>query len=35
MSIRPVKQLINARPTVEGAGVQLKRGFGFGNTTDF
>lgn len=35
MSIRPVKQLINARPTVEGAGVKLKRGFGFGNTTDF
>jgi redox-sensitive bicupin YhaK (pirin superfamily) len=35
MSIRPVKQLINARPTLEGAGVKLKRGFGFGDTTDF
>jgi hypothetical protein len=35
MSIRPVKQLIQARQTMEGAGVRLKRGFGFGDTGDF
>jgi redox-sensitive bicupin YhaK (pirin superfamily) len=35
MSIRPVKQLIKAQPTMEGAGVHLQRGFGFGKTDDF
>ena len=35
MSIRPIKQLIKAKPTVEGAGVQLHRAFGFGKTGDF
>jgi redox-sensitive bicupin YhaK (pirin superfamily) len=35
MSIRPVKRLIKAKPTVEGAGVHLRRAFGFGNTTEF
>ena len=35
MSIRPVKRLIHAKPTVEGAGVKLQRAFGFGETTDF
>jgi len=35
MSIRPVKRIIEARPTVEGAGVKLRRAFGFGETTDF
>jgi redox-sensitive bicupin YhaK (pirin superfamily) len=35
MSLRPVKRLIKAKPTMEGAGVHLHRGFGFGNTTDF
>jgi len=35
MSIRPVKKLITAKPTLEGAGVHLQRGFGFGNTTEF
>jgi len=35
MSIRPIKRLIKARPTLEGAGVHLRRAFGFGNTTDF
>lgn len=35
MSIRPVKRLIEAKPTIEGAGVHLRRAFGFGNTTDF
>ena len=35
MSIRPVKQLIKAQPTIEGAGVHLRRAFGFGKTEDF
>lgn len=35
MSIRPVKKQIEARPTMEGAGVHLHRAFGFGNTKDF
>ncbi|MHB8079071.1 MAG: pirin family protein [Candidatus Krumholzibacteriia bacterium] len=35
MSIRPVKRLAKARPTREGAGVNLHRAFGFGNTADF
>jgi redox-sensitive bicupin YhaK (pirin superfamily) len=35
MSIRPVKRLVKAKPTIEGAGVHLRRAFGFGNTSDF
>jgi hypothetical protein len=35
MSIRPVKKLIKSKPTREGAGVHLRRAFGFGNTSDF
>jgi hypothetical protein len=35
MSIRPVKRVIQSQPTLEGAGVRLRRAFGFGNTTDF
>jgi len=35
MSIRPVQRIIEAKPTLEGAGVKLRRAFGFGNTTDF
>jgi len=35
MSIRPVKRLIKAKPTLEGAGVHLRRAFGFGNTSEF
>ena len=35
MSLRPIKRLIKAKPTVEGAGVRLRRAFGFGNTQDF
>ena len=35
MSIRPVRQVIESRPTLEGAGVKLRRAFGFGNTTEF
>ena len=32
MSIRPVKSITQAAPTVEGAGVKLHRAFGFGDT---
>ena len=35
MSIRPVKQVTESQPHIEGAGVRLRRGFGFGNTTEF
>jgi hypothetical protein len=35
MSIRAIKQITQALPTVEGAGVKLHRGFGFGNTSEF
>src|SRR3569832_1724239 len=34
MSIRPVAKILKAQPTLEGAGVHLHRGFGFGNTTE-
>jgi quercetin 2,3-dioxygenase len=35
MSLRPIKRLSKAKPTIEGAGVHLRRAFGFGNTTEF
>jgi len=35
VSIRPIKRMVAARPTIEGAGVRLRRAFGFGATTDF
>jgi len=35
MSVRPIKRLVKAKPTLEGAGVHLRRAFGFGNTADF
>jgi hypothetical protein len=35
MSLRPIKRLSQAKPTLEGAGVRLRRAFGFGNTSDF
>ena len=35
MSIRPVKRLAYSKPTIEGAGVHLRRAFGFGSTSDF
>jgi redox-sensitive bicupin YhaK (pirin superfamily) len=35
MSIRPIKRVLQSKPTVEGAGVKLRRAFGFGNTTEF
>jgi hypothetical protein len=34
MSIRPVKRLAKSKPTLEGAGVHLRRAFGFGDTTE-
>jgi quercetin 2,3-dioxygenase len=35
MSIRPVKRVITSKPTIEGAGVKLRRAFGFGETSEF
>jgi redox-sensitive bicupin YhaK (pirin superfamily) len=35
VSIRPIKRIIEAQPTLEGAGVRLRRAFGFGDTSDF
>ena len=35
MSVRPVRKTIEARPAVEGAGVRLRRAFGFGDTSEF
>ena len=35
MSIRPVKRIASSKPTIEGAGVHLRRAFGFGDTTEF
>ena len=34
MSIRPVKRIVQSKPTIEGAGVKLRRAFGFGDTGD-
>jgi redox-sensitive bicupin YhaK (pirin superfamily) len=35
VSIRPIKRIIEAKPTMEGAGVKLRRAFGFGSTEEF
>ena len=35
MSIRPVKRVSQSQPHIEGAGVHLRRAFGFGTTNDF
>jgi quercetin 2,3-dioxygenase len=35
MSLRPSRQIIQTPPTIEGAGVKLRRAFGFGKTKDF
>lgn len=35
MSIRPVTRISQSQPTLEGAGVRLRRAFGFGRTEDF
>jgi redox-sensitive bicupin YhaK (pirin superfamily) len=34
MSIRPVSRIVDAQPTMEGAGVRLHRAFGFGDTDE-
>jgi redox-sensitive bicupin YhaK (pirin superfamily) len=34
MSIRPVKRIVQSKPTLEGAGVKLRRAFGFGDTKE-
>jgi quercetin 2,3-dioxygenase len=35
MSIRPIKSIVSSKPAVEGAGVKLRRAFGFGETSEF
>jgi redox-sensitive bicupin YhaK (pirin superfamily) len=35
MSIRPIKRIAQSTPTIEGAGVKLRRAFGFGSTSEF
>jgi len=35
MSLRAVKQILETKPTIEGAGVKLQRAFGFGKTHEF
>jgi len=35
VSIRPVKRIVQSQPVIEGAGVHLRRAFGFGATDDF
>src|SRR5579863_6073441 len=35
MSIRPVKRIAQSTPTMEGAGVKLRRVFGFGDPSEF
>ena len=35
MSIRAVKKVVASKPTLEGAGVKLRRAFGFGDTSDY
>jgi quercetin 2,3-dioxygenase len=35
MSIRPIRRISEPTPVIEGAGVKLRRAFGFGATQDF
>jgi quercetin 2,3-dioxygenase len=35
MSVRPIKRIAQSTPTIEGAGVKLRRAFGFGTTSEF
>ena len=35
MSLRAVKDILETKPTIEGAGVKLQRAFGFGKTKEF
>src|SRR5438128_5198567 len=34
MPLRPVQRVVKSKPTLEGAGVHLRRAFGFGDTSD-
>jgi redox-sensitive bicupin YhaK (pirin superfamily) len=34
MSIRPIKRIVQSKLTIEGAGVKLRRAFGFGDTQE-
>ena len=34
MSIRPIRRIVQSQPTIEGAGVRLRRAFGFGETEE-
>jgi redox-sensitive bicupin YhaK (pirin superfamily) len=33
--MRPVRRIVESTPTIEGAGVKLRRAFGFGETSEF
>ncbi len=35
MSVRPIRQITQSRPTMEGAGVKLRRAFGFHNPEQY
>jgi redox-sensitive bicupin YhaK (pirin superfamily) len=35
MAVRPIQRLVRSKPTLEGAGVHLRRAFGFGATKEF
>jgi quercetin 2,3-dioxygenase len=35
VSIRPIRRVTQSEPAIEGAGVRLRRAFGFGRTDDF
>jgi redox-sensitive bicupin YhaK (pirin superfamily) len=35
VSLRPVREIFQTKPTIEGAGVRLQRAFGFGKTAEF
>ena len=35
MSVRPIQRITQSQPALEGAGVHLRRAFGFGNTDEF
>lgn len=35
MSIRPVRRVVTSQPAIEGAGVRLRRAFGFGDPGEF
>ena len=35
MLIRPVRRIVQSTPTTEGAGVRLRRAFGFGDTDEY